>query len=137
MWGVPADDECFSHINSSQWMWYYYNYLEDKHSEFTNERDLVEYQVSFFEPKIIKELLEERKERESKETEEKDFGKQVENTFGRGIGLGDTLKIKSNMNNIDDVAGMLQTADIITSTQRKSKDPTLYNFRHWLEFNLE
>jgi len=130
MWGVPANDECFSHINAAQWMWYYYSYLEDKDSGFIDYRNLIEYQVSFSEPKVIQEII---RERQSKEAE--GFNSTVKGMFGRDIEFGGN--ITSDMKNVEDLDRILSVVDSISSRQRQTKDETLYNFNYWLNINLE
>jgi hypothetical protein len=126
---VPADDECFNNINQAQWMWYYYNFLEDRNNQFTDHRDLVEYQVSFFEPKVVQDII---KERQAKDTQK--FSESIKNTFGRDIEFGGN--IQSSMKDLGDVSKIIATSDKITKSQRRSKDDTIFNFGHWLEINL-
>lgn len=121
IWGVPADDECFTKISPAQWKWYYYNHLEDNNIEVERERDLIEYQVSFFEPKAIREIVSERQAKQAQET-----NIPIEPKEGQ-ISSGLDLK---NLGNI------LDLSDRITRSQRHEKDATIYNFDHWLNINL-
>lgn len=115
-------------------MWYYHQCMEDQNSDFNDYRDLIEYQVSFFEPKMVQDIIKERKAKETQKTNQ-EFAKQVKDTFGRTIEFGG--KIESGMKDMNDVMKAIQFAEVMDSVQRKTKDPTLYNFRHWLDFNLE
>lgn len=85
MWGVPVDHEMFSEINNAQWLWYYYNMLEDRKESFEGRRDLVEYHASFIEPEAVQKIRKSRDE--AVELTHDDFITSIESVSGRKISL--------------------------------------------------
>lgn len=120
---MPADDECFTNINSAQWMWYYYHFVEDRQREIKDSRDMVEYQVSFSEPKLIQDIIKERQANEAAK----------ENPLLPDVEATNSINSKLDLNNLGNI---LDTSDRITMGQRTSRDPTIFNFDHWLNVDL-
>lgn len=133
MWGVPVDHEMFSEINSTQWMWYFYNFMEDKDEEFVSGRDLVEYHASFIEPEAVRKVREAREE--SVEVPHDEFIAGIEYFFGRKIDLTKDRKKGTESFSIDpDVA--IRKAGNYKKEQNKPK-PKQTDRKRWLGMDLE
>jgi hypothetical protein len=132
MWNVPADHEMFAQVNTAQWLWYFHNFMKDQEEDFTAERDMVEYHVSFTEPDIVKKVRKIREE--TVQVEDASFYKGVEKMFGRSIDpTGSSQSIEGGIHDIDlnEVMRNMQN----TKYRESNNDPSL-NYRHWSTFNL-
>lgn len=139
MWGVPIDHEYFSKTNIAQWLWYYYNYLKDQEDNFTRDRSLLEYHVSFLEPELVNKIVKDRNiDGESDEpvigtTDDAAFNVSIGRLFGRNPNLGESKETYE----IHEVSDMLDRISEYEQTVEAQKDAPLYNYRYWAEFDLE
>ena len=83
MWGVPVNDEVFEGINSTQWLWYFHNFVEDRNEGFVHDRDMVEYEASFVEPEAVRKIKEARDKKITVSNEQFDAG--LKRMFGRSM----------------------------------------------------
>jgi len=68
-------------MSASQWLWYSAQFAEDDKDQFELLRDIAEYNASFWNPEGVDQV---RRAREKAiVVSDKDFAKQVEETFGR------------------------------------------------------
>ena len=131
IWGVPIHSEIFKGINQAQWLWYFYMYSDDMNEDFTIKRDLLEYHAGFLEPEIVGKVRDAR-EKEAGDREgvigtknEKEFSEGIGKLFGKslegeeyGIALADSITERDELANIN-------------------KGLPIYNYKHWLDLELE
>lgn len=132
MWHVPADHEMFAQLSTAQWLWYFHNFMKDREETFTNERDLIEYQVSFSAPDVIKKVRKSREETVG--VEDASFYKGIEKIFGRSIDpTGSSKSIEGGIHDIDldEVVRRMSNID-----HYENYDPSL-NYKHWATLDLE
>jgi hypothetical protein len=80
---VPADDPLFDRMNNPQWLWYAAQFAADDKERFELFRDMAEYNASFWNPEGVDQV---RRAREKAFiVNDKDFARQVEETFGRKL----------------------------------------------------
>jgi len=133
MWGVPADHEMFKDINTVQWLWYYYNFMEDRKDAFEHDRDMVEYQASFIEPEAVRKIRESRDE--SVMVPDKEFAAGIEYFFGRKIDLPKERQ-KGTISSTVDAQTAARMSDMYKRTQ-KEKPKKVLDSRHWMDLDLE
>jgi hypothetical protein len=129
---VPADHEYFKSTNTAQWYWYLYQIVEDQEEEFRSKRNMVEYQVSFSEPELVKRIRKQREEAESNVKQDKQFADTLKNLFGRGS----SFENKPNFSETHEVTDILKRIDEFDS-HKPVQPKTAYNYAEWLNFKLE
>lgn len=135
MWGVPADHEIFKSLNTAQWLWYFYNYIEDKQEEYKLHRNMAEYNAAFSNPKAVKEAITKREEDEvnrQNQSREK-FDKSVEKMFGREMNSTSAEKPEEVVKNLDFFSKL--TKDM--QTQSHLQNDKGKNYKHWSDLKLE
>jgi len=132
MWGVPTDHKMFAEINTSQWMWYFYNYLEDKNERFTRNRDLVEYHASFIEPEAVQKIREARDN--SVAVPDKEFTAGIEYFFGRKINLPEEKKTTTESVSIDPEVA-IRKSNMYKKENKKVSH--VIDYSYWLNMDLE
>jgi len=130
MWNVPVDHSMFDDISSTQWMWYFHNFLKDQDEDFTTNRDFVEYHASFIEPQAVHKIRESRNKAIA--VDDNTFAQTVSNVFGRSLpgaksGIEATESHSINMGEI---------MNNIKASRVKPKDPSL-NYKYWSQIKLE
>jgi len=138
MWGVPVDHEYFSHTNTVQWMWYHHNDMKDYEDSYIKYRGMLEYHASFSEPNRVSEVIGKRSEAEGKSevigtTDDAEFNASLKSLFGRDAGLGpaiDTGEMHNMRNMLDNIAEYEER-------QRLLEKMPVYNYSHWVDFDLE
>ncbi|HEC67141.1 MAG TPA: hypothetical protein ENI23_17830 [bacterium] len=130
---MPVDHEMFNDINSTQWMWYFYHFMEDREEEFINGRDLIEYHASFIEPEAVRKIREAREE--SVEVPHEEFVAGIEYFFGRKIGIGKEKKKGIESFSIDPDIAIRKAGEY--KKQQKQKPGKQLDSRHWLDIDLE
>jgi hypothetical protein len=143
MWGVPIDHEYFKTTNNAQWLWYFYNSIEDKKESFLNSRSLLEYHVGFLEPALVNKIRNERDNAQNTKegvigtTNEAAFAASVGSMFGSDLNI--PFKDKKELSE-EEVHHFTDVADRIKEYEEKQaelKTNTVpYNYKHWTEFDL-
>ena len=72
---LPTEERVLK-MNKHQWLWYYYNIVQDKKEEFKRQDDLVEYITSFINPELARTVREQRGD-----TSDQDFNEVVNDSF--------------------------------------------------------
>ena len=131
MWGVPVDHEVFKEINSSQWLWYYHNFIQDREERFEFNRDMVEYHASFIEPEAVRKIRNAREQ--TVEVPDAQFMSGLEKMFGRSLtNKGDRPKEqKLHKTDIQTILNNYRSAQV------EEKQPKGSNYKDWLNLNLE
>ena len=126
-------------VNTAQWMWYFYNFMEDRKESFETRRDLVEYHASFIEPEMVSKIVEQREKGTNiiGTTDDKAFSKSVGQIFGRDPNLPSTNSDQGDgeVHEVSDLLDRVKAYEKEQATFKKDKLP--YNYKHWSEFNLE
>lgn len=137
MWGVPVDHERFGEINTQQWLWYYYNLIEDRDDEFNQQRDFVEYHASFIEPDAVRKIREAREE--SVEVPHEEFVAGIEYFFGREIKLPKERRKGSETVSLDPKSAIKHADNYRQEQVSKNNMKALQtiDYRYWLDLNLE
>lgn len=135
MWGVPADHEIFMNVNTAQWMWYFYNFMEDHKESFETKRDLVEYHASFIEPEAVRKIRESREE--SVEVSHDDFTAGIEYFFGRKIPISKDRKKGTEAQSIDPNAAVRMSDVYKKNEMAKKTTQQDVNYNDWLNLDLE
>lgn len=130
---MPVDHEMFDKVNISQWLWYFYNFIEDQKEEFDVRRDLVEYHASFIEPEAVRKIRESREE--SVEIPYEEFVDGIEYFFGRKINISKDKKNKIESHSIDPAAAA-RMSDLYKRDIKKTPVRVL-DSGHWLNIDLE
>lgn len=126
----------FDNINPAQWLWYYYNFLEDNKESFEHNRDMVEYHASFIEPEAVRKIRESRDE--SVMVPDEEFTAGIEHFFGRKINLPSEKRKGMQSHSIDPevAARMSKTYQTRKETEEFKKSRTI-DAKHWLNLDLE
>lgn len=140
MWGVPADHEMFNRVNSAQWLWYFYNYAKDQEEQLIVQRDMLEYHAGFLAPDMVDHVRKAREEEENKRpegvigtTDDQAFAQSIGSIFGRDPGFGD-----APIGEVHDVSANIvdRMAEHEMLQAELMKTPK-YNYKHWIDFDLE
>jgi hypothetical protein len=84
---LPVDDPLFDRMNNPQWLWYAAQFAADDKEKFELLRDIAEHNASFWNPEGVDQV---RRAREKTFiVGDKDFAKQIEETFGRKLRIPD------------------------------------------------
>lgn len=134
MWGVPVDHDIFKDINTTQWMWYFYNYLEDKEESFVHNRDMVEYHASFIEPEAVRKIRESRDE--AVEVPHDEFVAGIEHIFGRKIGISKDKRKSTESHSINPDAAAKMSDSYKKILENQKNQPKLIDYRYWLDKDL-
>ncbi|MFA5023436.1 MAG: hypothetical protein WC523_00565 [Patescibacteria group bacterium] len=129
MWGVPVDHEMFREISSSQWLWYYHNFIKDRDEKFEENRDMVEYHASFIEPEAVRKIKEAREQ--AVEVPDEQFISGIEQMFGRSLPSVKNQQEKE-MHKVD-IGKVLDNYNNI----KKSDVPKEISYKDWLNMDLE
>jgi DNA-binding transcriptional regulator GbsR (MarR family) len=129
-WGVPVNHEVFQDTTNAQWLWYYYNFIQDREEKFEFNRDMVEYHASFIEPEAVRKIRNAREQ--SIEVSEDQFMSGLEQIFGHRIS-DKAERPKNQKMHKADVKKMLSEyksaqKEVITNGQ---------NYKDWLDMKLE
>ena len=82
---MPVDDPLFDRVSVPQWLWYAAQFAADDKEQFELLRDIAEHNASFWNPEGVSQV---RRARETTfAVSDKDFARQVEETFGRKLGI--------------------------------------------------
>lgn len=143
MWGVPIDHEYFKTTNKAQWLWYFYNNIEDKEEEFLDSRSLIEYHAGFLEPALVSKVRNERDAniRSSKgiigTADERAFGESIKQMFGNDLNIPTRKSEDLNSSEIHHFANVADRIKKYEQDQIELKASTVpYNYKHWAEFDL-
>lgn len=125
----------FGELNNAQWLWYFYNFLEDRKESFEHDRDMVEYQASFVEPEAVRKIREARDE--SVKVPDKEFIAGIEYFFGRKINLPDkpqsgTVSSTMDPRMAEGMSNSYKQAQVQAANPARAVDS-----RHWLNLDLE
>jgi hypothetical protein len=122
-------------INTAQWMWYFYNFMEDRKESFETRRDLVEYHASFIEPEAVRKIRESREE--SVEVPHEEFTAGIEYFFGRSIPITQDKKknVESHSINPEDAVRMADMYKRTENMKKNIKKPK--DYKYWFNMDLE
>ena len=135
MWGVPVNHEMFSEINSTQWMWYFYNFMEDRDSEFTDRRDLIEYHASFIEPEAVGKVREARDS--SVDVPHDEFVDGIEHFFGRKIGISQEKRKGGATVSVDPKQAIKESNEFKKEQDNSNAQAAKLDYAHGLKIDLE
>lgn len=79
-------------MNNPQWLWYAAQLAADDREQFELLRDMAEYNASFWNPEAVDQI------RRARETSfavgDKDFARQIEETFGRRLKIPEKRELQ-------------------------------------------
>ena len=134
MWHVPANHDIFKQLSEADWLWYWYNFLEDQDESFTQKRDLVEYLASFTEPDAVRKIRESRDE--AIEIPDDEFKAGIKMIFGRDFNVQ-----KRKVGKIEAVDPTAVMSKYKTDSQLDNKISNISmkgkHYKHWLNAELE
>lgn len=82
---MPVDDPVFRRTNQAQWFWYGAQTAIDEDERFELLRDVAEHNAMFWNPQGVDQVRQAREQ--TFKTDDKEFGKMVEELFGRRLDL--------------------------------------------------
>lgn len=140
MWGVPADHEMFKRINSTQWLWYFHNYVKDQDEQLLVSRDLIEYHAGFMAPEMVEHVRKQRNDAEGAGKEgvigtndDQAFANTISSIFGRDPGFASTPGGEVHDVSANIVDRMAEHERLQAELLKAPK----YNYKHWADFDLE
>ena len=128
MWHVPANHAVFDEMNTAQWLWYFYNQLQDQEEEFTKRRDLVEYHASFIEPEAVRKIRDAREKAIVLTNDE--FNAGLSNMFGRPLTA--ERKVGGKIESVNPKAAIENYKEEVAQETIKGT-----NYQHWLKVKME
>lgn len=130
---MPSDHEMFNGLKTAQWLWYYYNLIEDDEKAYTGQRDLVEYHASFIEPEAVRKIREAREE--SVEVPHDEFVAGIEYFFGKKINLSRNKRKGAEMHTV--VSPGVGARSYKQQKERAKKERKPIDYESWLNMSLE
>ena len=102
---------------------------------------MAEYHVSFIEPELVSEIIKRREQALSKEakgiigtTDDAAFNKSIGELFGRDPNLEVNKISEQEVHSVD---GLLDKIEDYEQQQKELKNRPIYNYKHWVDFDLE
>ena len=134
MWHVPVDHDIFKGITTPQWLWYFYNFLEDRDESYKQRRNMVEYHASFIEPEAVRKIREAREK--AIEIPDEEFSAGLKKFFGRELTAKRRPKGENKIEAVDP-----RQAIANYNAQQAFKDVNIdkagRDYKHWLNSDLE
>lgn len=131
---MPANHEIFRQLSEAEWLWYWFNFLEDQDESFIQQRDMVEYLASFSEPEAVRKIRESREE--AVEVPDDEFMAGIKFILGRDFNTprrkGGKIESVDPTSAISGYKTSSQLNNKLTDMSMKGK-----HYKHWLNTDLE
>lgn len=138
---MPINHEYFENTNIVQWLWYHYQDLKDQEEAYLNQRDLIEYQVGFLEPELVKKVINQRQSIDKRvqgniigTKDDAAFNESVKRMFGGSL----NVPVNNTAGTEIEVDGLLdRIAEYEREQTVKAQTETPYNYKYWTTLDLE